>query len=48
MTKITKGAMGMFDQITSAMGLKGSALEHHLQQASDAPEVEASADDWGL
>ena len=48
MTKITKGAMGMFDQMTSALGLKGSALEHHLQQASDALEVEASADDWGL
>ena len=41
MTKITKGAMSMFDQITSAMGLKAGAFEHHLQKAtSDAVEEE--------
>ena len=36
MTKITKGAVSVFDQVTSAMGLKGSIFEHKLRQASDA------------
>ena len=41
MTKITKGAVSVFDQVTSAMGLKGSIFEHKLRQASDAdPETE--------
>ena len=41
MAKITKGAVSMFDQITSAMGLKAGAFEHHLQKAtSDAVEEE--------
>ena len=42
----------MFDQITSAMGLKGSAYEHHLKQASDSPTEEETTievpDDFGL
>ena len=36
MTKITKGAISVFDQVTSAMGLKGSVFEHKLLEASDA------------
>ena len=46
MTKITQGAMSMFDQITSAMGLKAGAFEHHLQKAkSDAKEKKEESEE---
>ena len=44
MTKITKGAISVFDQVTSAMGLKGSVFEHKLREETDAnPEPEETS-----
>ena len=44
MTKITKGAISVFDQVTSAMGLKGSVFEHKLREETDAnPESEETS-----